>query len=522
MTGFVRTTLQDLVLAIPIKTKWEGALPGIPVTGVTYNHREVIAGNIFVAHRGLKVDGHDFIPQAIERGAVAVVGTRGISHTSVPYIQVDDAREALAYLSAAFYNFPGHDLTVIGVTGTDGKTTTANLIYNILMAADIRAGIISTVNAVLGDEVVDTGFHVTTPEAPEVQRYLSRMRAAGLTHVVLELTSHGLAQHRVSGCGFDIAVVTNVTHEHLDYHGDYQHYLAAKGRLFSMLSATPVKPQGNPRLGVLNRDDQSYDYLHQITETNQVSYSINAHADIRAVDIRYAADMSSFTVVGPRFEQKIETRLAGAFNVSNCLAAISATVVGLGIDPATAAAGIAQQHPVPGRMERIKMGQAFLAMVDFAHTPNALRQVLETARQMTRGRVIAIFGSAGLRDREKRRMMAEVSAELADISILTAEDPRTEPLDAILAEMMAGALSKGGVIDQNVLVVPDRGEALRLGVKLAAADDLVISCGKGHEQSMCFGETEYPWDDRTAMRSALAELMGKNGPEMPYLPTNTE
>jgi len=519
MIGFVRKTLQDLILSVPIQTNWEGMLPAVPVTGITYNHREVVAGNVFVAHRGLKVDGHDFISQAIERGAVAAVGTQEFQDLPVPYIRVEDAREALAYLSAAFYNFPGHDLTVIGVTGTDGKTTTANLIYNILLTADKRAGIISTVNAVLGDEVVDTGFHVTTPEAPEVQRYLSRMLIAGLTHVVLEATSHGLAQHRVDGCEFDVAVVTNVTHEHLDYHGSYQAYLEAKARLFSLLADTAVKQQGNPRLGVLNFNDPSYDFLHKIITNNQASYSVWGDADVHAANIRYGADTSTFTVIGPGFEQHIQTSLVGPFNVSNCLAAIAATVIGLGIDPAIAAKGIASQRGVPGRMERIRMGQNFMAIVDFAHTPNALRQVLETARQMTSGRVIAIFGSAGLRDREKRRLMAEASAELADVTILTAEDPRTESLDDILAEMTDGAVSRGGVLGQSLLVVPDRGDALRNGIRQAAANDLVIACGKGHEQSMCFGEVEYPWDDRTAMRAGLAELMGMDGPEMPYLPT---
>jgi UDP-N-acetylmuramoyl-L-alanyl-D-glutamate--2,6-diaminopimelate ligase len=287
-----------------------------------------------------------------------------------------------------------------------------------------------------------------------------------------------------------------------------------------MLADTPGKLQGNPRLGVMNRDDQSYDYLDKLTEINKVSYSIGGEGDIRAIDIQYGPDTSSFTVIGPEFEQRVETSLLGSFNVSNCLAAISATVVGLGIDPATAAAGIAAQHGVPGRMERINMGQPFMAIVDFAHTPNALRQALNAARLMTKGKLIAVFGSAGLRDREKRKLMAEVSAELADFSILTAEDPRTESLDAILAEMTAGAVSRGGVVGESVWVVPDRGEALRTAVRLSGPNDLVIACGKGHEQSMCFGEAEYPWDDRTAMRCVLAELVGVDGPEMPFLPTH--
>lgn len=519
MVGFVKRTLRKMVDLLPVKAYWVGELPRTLVTGVTYNHRELEPGNIFVAHRGMKVDGHDFIPQAIERGAIAVVGTRDLAGLEVPYIRVDDSREALAYLAAAFYNFPGHNLTMIGVTGTDGKTTTANLIYQILLAAGLRAGIISTVNAVLGDEVVDTGFHVTTPEAPEVQRYLSRMDTAGLTHVVLESTSHGLAQHRVTGCEFDIAVVTNVTHEHLDYHGDYQGYLDAKARLFRMLSVTRPKVQGNPRLGVLNRDDESYAYLSSATSVRQISYGLKEGADLVASEIESSPAATSFTVQGPYFRQRFSTTLVGGYNISNCLAAIAATVEGLGIDPGVAAEGVAALRGVPGRMERIHMGQAFTAIVDFAHTPNALKQVLLTCRQVTSGKIIAVFGSAGLRDREKRHLMAEVAADLANFTILTAEDPRSESLDDILKTMAAALVNKGGIEGKNFLVVPDRGEAIRTAVRSAGPDDLVIACGKGHEQSMCFGEREYDWDDRVAMRSALAELLGMKGPDMPYLPT---
>jgi UDP-N-acetylmuramoyl-L-alanyl-D-glutamate--2,6-diaminopimelate ligase len=226
--------------------------------------------------------------------------------------------------------------------------------------------------------------------------------------------------------------------------------------------------------------------------------------------------------VGPGFRQPIQTSLMGFYNVSNCLAAICATVLGLGIDPQAAAVGISNLRGVPGRMEQIFMGQSFIAIVDFAHTPNALSQVLQAARQMTTERVITVFGSAGLRDREKRRMMAEVAAERADIAILTAEDPRSESLDGILAEMAEGACARGGVEGQTFYRVRDRGEAIRQAITMARPGDVVIACGKGHEQSMCFGQTEYPWDDRMALRAALAEALSATGPKMPYLPTQDE
>jgi len=490
-----------------------------PVVGVTADSRQVRPGWLFVACAGGGTDGHRYVPDAVARGAAAVVGEQVVSGLAVPYLRVGNSRRALAYLAAAFHGHPARRLVMVGVTGTDGKTTTCNLIYRILLAAGLKAGLISTVNAVIGDRVLDTGFHVTTPEAPEVQGYLAMMLDAGLSHVVLETTSHGWAQYRVDACEFDVGVVTNVTHEHLDYHGSYENYRAAKARLFLSLAETLPKPTGNPRLSVLNRDDSSYAYLSGIAPGPQTSYGLDAAADIRAVDVRYAPSGLHFTARGQGPDVEVSSPLIGGFNVSNCLAALTAALRGLGIDPAAAADGIAALEGVPGRMERIDLGQPFTAIVDFAHTPNALRVAIETVRLLTDKRVITVFGSAGLRDREKRRMMAEVSAELADLTILTAEDPRTESLDAILEEMAAGARSKGGVEEKTFWRVPDRGEAIRLGVRLAAPGDVVVACGKGHEQSMCFGTTEYLWDDRTAMRAALSGLLKMPGPQMPFLPT---
>ncbi|MDP3451061.1 MAG: UDP-N-acetylmuramoyl-L-alanyl-D-glutamate--2,6-diaminopimelate ligase [Anaerolineaceae bacterium] len=492
----------------------------VEITDIHFDSRKVSAGSLFVALTGGSADGHDYIPAAIANGAAAVVGTMDLSLT-VPYIKVKDSREALAYLAASFNDHPGRKLTVVGVTGTDGKTTTSNLLFQILKIAGIKAGLVSTVNAVIGDEVIDTGFHVTTPEATEVQQLLAKMVRAGLTHVVLETTSHGLAQHRVTGCEFDVAVVTNITHEHLDYHGSYEGYRSAKARLFALLNETKEKAFGNPRLAVLNADDEVYSYLNEFVKGSKCSYSIKGSGNVNASSIRYSPSGTDFVVEVNKAIVSVHCNLPGAFNVSNCLAAFTAAVEGLGIDAQVAARGIAELPGVSGRMEWIDLGQPFSAIVDFAHTPNALLRAIETARQMTHGRVIAIFGSAGLRDRQKRRMMAETSVKMADITILTAEDPRTESLEDILAEMADEAVKAGGVEGQTFFRVPDRGDAIRLGVKLAQPGDLVMPCGKGHEQSMCFGAVEYPWDDRTALRAALAEYMQVKGPRMPELPTSS-
>jgi UDP-N-acetylmuramoyl-L-alanyl-D-glutamate--2,6-diaminopimelate ligase len=489
------------------------------ITGVASDSRMVKPGNLFVALIGGSTDGHLYIPEAVKQGAAAIVGCLPIQGLHIPYLQVQDSRKALPHLVAAFYGFPGRNLTVIGVTGTDGKTTTTNLIYSILRQAGYKCGMISTINAVIGDQILDTGFHVTTPDAPDVQRYLAQMVNAGLTHVVLEVTSHGLAQYRVDACEFDIAVITNITHEHLDYHGSFESYRSAKARLFTSLNSTLAKAKGNFRLAILNRDDASYDYLSQVSTGSILSYGFHPEADIRPDDIRYKKDGLEFEVVGMDRKFSCQCSLLGDFNISNCLAAITATVYALKVDHIPAQAGISSVKVIPGRMESISLGQDFTAIVDFAHTPNALKIALETARKHTHNKVIAVFGAAGLRDRQKRRMMAEISHELANISILTAEDPRTESLEEILAEMAAGAISKGGIEGESFWRIPDRGEAIRFAISQAASGDVVISCGKGHEQSMCFGDIEYAWDDRTAMRAALSQHLGIPGPHMPYLPT---
>jgi len=496
-------------------------VPDIPINGISIDSRSVKPSDLFVAMTGGTVDGHNYIQKAIDNGAVAVVGEKEMDELSVPYIRLENTRQALTWIAGSFHDWPGRKLTVVGITGTDGKTTTTNLLYQILLAANIKAGMISTVNAVIGDEILDTGFHVTTPDAHDVQRYLAKMVNAGLTHVVLETTSHGWSQHRVDACEFDIGVVTNITHEHMNEHGSYENYRAAKARLFTSLEITLEKPQGNPRLGIINRDDvKSFDFLNDFIKVNKLNYGLSADADICAVDILYSPSGINFTARSRDFQVDVTSRLVGAFNVSNCLAALTAAVYGLHIEPETAAKGISSLEGISGRMERIDMGQNFTAIVDFAHTPNALKSALEAVRPMTNGRVICVFGSAGLRDKEKRRMMAETSAELADLTVLTAEDPRTESLDGILEEMAAGARSRGGSEDEAFWRVPDRGKAIRFALKLAHPGDIVISCGKGHEQSMCFGQTEYLWDDRTAMRAALAEYLGMNGPQMPYLPSS--
>ena len=500
-------------------------IPKIEILGIESDSRKVKKGDLFIALEGGSTDGHDFINSAIDRGAVAIVGRKNISQLRVPYFQTDNPRKSLAFLAAALYDNPARRLTMIGVTGTDGKTTTVNLIFNILLACGIKAGMISTVNAVIGDEMIDTGFHVTTPDAIEIQSLLKKMVDNGITHVVIETTSHGLDQFRVDACEFDIAVITNITHEHLDYHGNYEGYLNAKFKLIDALVNTCEKENGNPRLAILNRDDISYSIINdrladaRYYSINTFNYGLSDDAQICPENISSSPGELNFDlkIFGQSF--RINSPLIGSFNIYNILAAISAAAIGLKLEIDCVIRGIRSMKSVPGRMEQIDFGQDFTAIVDFAHTPNALKSALQTARQLTSGQLIVVFGSAGLRDREKRRMMAEVSLNNADISIFTAEDPRTESLSAILCEMADEAERHGGIVNKNFYKIEDRGEAIRKAVNLANKGDIVMACGKGHEQSMCFGETEYPWDDRIAMQAALAENMKLRGPKMPWLPT---
>jgi len=475
--------------------------PHVEIGGLAYDSRRVRPGDLFVAIKGLNADGHDYIPQAIERGAVAIVGERPFLRPTIPYVLVPNSRRALALLSAAFHGYPARSLRVIGVTGTDGKTTTVNLIRAILEAWGHRAGTISTVNAIIGGRCYDTGLHTTTPEAPDVQRYLARMVAAGAEYAVLEATSHGLDQHRVTGCDFDVAVLTNITHEHLDYHRTFERYRQAKARLFRSLATSFRKP-GTPKVAVLNADDASFAHFRAIPADRHLSYGLQRPADVTARGIVHSPKATTFVAVTPDGEFEVRTPLIGPFNVYNVLAAI-AVGVSQGVPFEAMRRGIAGFRGVEGRMERVDLGQDFAAIVDFAHTPNALRRALEAARGLARGRVIVVFGCPGLRDAAKRPMMGEVAGRLADRIVLTADDPRTEDVNDIIAQIAEGCERAGRREGEDYWRVPDRAEAIEFAVGMARAGDVVIAAGKGHERSLALGTEEIPWSDRETLRRAI-------------------
>jgi UDP-N-acetylmuramoyl-L-alanyl-D-glutamate--2,6-diaminopimelate ligase len=497
------TSADALVQALPRVTlhHWRP----LEIGAIRSDSRAVEPGDLFVAIPGVSVDGHRYVGDALRRGAVACVVERPLPELDgVPTAVVPDTRQALAYLHAAWQGFPGRRLRVIGVTGTDGKTTTTRLISSILRAAGRATASVDTVAANIGGQELDTGFHTTTPDAAALQAYLAEMAAQGMEYAVLETTSHGLAQHRVAACEYDVAVVTNITHEHLDYHGSYEAYREAKALLFRALYESYRKP-GVDKVAVLNADDSSYAYLKPIPADRQISYGLAQPADLTARDIVDSPAGLQFVAVGLGSELPLSSPLVGRYNVHNILAAVA---VGLsqGLAPEQIRAGVEAMPGVVGRMERIQRGQPFTVIVDFAHTPYSLESALKAVRALTAGRVIVAFGCAGLRDRLKRPWMGEIAGRLADRTIITAEDPRTEPLEDIMEEIAAGCRQAGRAEGEGYWREGDRQEAIRMALAMAQPGDLVIVTGKAHERSMCFGTVEHPWSDHEAVEEGLRSL----------------
>jgi len=378
--------------------------------------------------------------------------------------------------------YPARHLKVIGITGTDGKTTASHLIYSILQEAKLPVAMISTVAAFVGDKELDTGFHVTTPDAKFLQPFLKGLVNEGIEYLALETSSHGLDQHRVLGCNFLIGVLTNITHEHLDYHKTFEKYLAAKGKLFRKV-----------KIAVLNRDDKHFNYLKQVARRAKiVTYGIDKKADFTPEKFKF------------------RTKLPGKYNLYNCLAAIATTSI-LGIDDKTIRKAILLFKPIKGRMEEIKEGQKFRVIIDFAHTPNGLEKALTTLKdQKGKSKLIVVFGCAGERDVRKRPMMGEIATKLADLIILTAEDPRTEDVDQIIEQIAEGCQKAGGIEDESFFRVSDRQEAIGFAIqKLAKKNNIVAICGKGHERTMCFGKTEIPWSDQKVAKKAIKGIRKK-------------
>jgi UDP-N-acetylmuramoyl-L-alanyl-D-glutamate--2,6-diaminopimelate ligase len=470
------------------------------VRAIAYDSRKVKEGSLFVAIPGFHRDGIDFVPDAVKNGAIAVVAERKVRMT-LPVAVVPDARAALADLAAEFFDHPTDRLRVAAVTGTDGKTTTVHLVSDVLEAVGLRTGYATTVDFKLADNEWQNDTRQSTQEALEIQEFCAELLVAGGTWGVLEATSHALALRKMRGIDVDLAIFTNLSPEHLDFHGTLQAYLEAKGILFEML--TQGRDKGVPKAAVLNADDPHWRYLaDRAAGARLISYGIAALADVQATVT--AADANGSRLKITAFGETVDLRLplVGRFNAHNALAAIGAGLAA-GATLAQCRDALARARPVRGRMDRIDAGQPFTVIVDYAHTPESLEKVLALLRPLTPGKLIAVFGSAGERDRTKRPKLAAAAAKYADHFVITQEDPRLEDPALILAEIEAGAVDAGKQRDRDYRVIDDRTEAINAAIAAADDGDTVLLAGKGHEGSIIVGEEKLPWDEAAVARAAL-------------------
>jgi UDP-N-acetylmuramoyl-L-alanyl-D-glutamate--2,6-diaminopimelate ligase len=467
-------------------------LPGARVVGdgsvgvkeLAYDSRKVEPGTLFCCVVGEKSDGHQFGVRAVEDGAVALVVERELTEVDVPQVIVSDSRAAMAPLAARFYGDPTAELRVVGVTGTNGKTTTAFLIHEVLKAAEYPCGLLGTVKQIVGG--VEKEVVRTTPEAIELQSTFRQMLDGGDEACAMEVSSHAMTLHRADAIHFEVAIFTNLTQDHLDFHADMEDYFLAKRKLF----------EAGPKTAIVNVDDP---YGRRLAEEFEcLTFSAEgAAADYSARDVSFDAGGARFRVG----EMELRTGLPGHFNVANALGAFAAAEA-MGVGAEIAAAGLARAARVPGRFEPIDEGQGFSVLVDYAHTPDSLENVLRAARRLTGGRLISVFGAGGDRDRDKRPKMGRAGAELSDLAIVTSDNPRSEDPEAIVAEVAAGA---EGV--PRLQVVVDRREAIALALGRAEPGDTVVIAGKGHEQGQEFeAGRKIPFDDREVAREELWKL----------------
>jgi len=484
-TTVVPLKLSDILAGVPAE------LPSVDpaVTGVAYRSDRVVPGDAFFCISGFTHDGHDFAPDAVARGASAVVVARPMQGVDAPQAVVPDVRRALALASGVAAGSPSAKMDVIGITGTNGKTTTTYLVEAILRAAGVRTGIIGTVETRIGDERLPA--QRTTPESADLQSLLANMLARGVHGVAMEVSSHAIDLHRVDGVRFAVAAFTNLTQDHLDYHNTIEEYWSVKRRLFTEMA---------PRASVVNVDDP---YGRELAEALGDALTVGRAVDaaVRAMEVQLRHDGTSFTLATPVGSVPVHLPLAGSYNVSNALVAAGCALA-LGVPLETIAEGLAAAPQVPGRLERIDAGQPFSVLVDYAHTPDSLSKALGAARRFTDGRVITVFGCGGDRDPDKRPMMGRAAGEAADLAIVTSDNPRSEDPVSIILQVEDGL--KEVAADYEVEV--DRRRAIRRAVALACPGDTVLIAGKGHEDYQIFADRTIHFDDREVAREELGRL----------------
>lgn len=480
----------------------------IRITDITADSRQAEAGSLFICLKGAHVNGHDFVPAAVSKGACAVIASEKVQvPEGVTVIYVQDTRKAMEDIVPFFFDYPARKLRMIALTGTNGKTTTTHIIAHILHKAGYKTGVIGTIHALVGDKELPT--HNTTPDVIDLQRLLYLMVQEKVTHVCMEVSSHSLVLGRVAGCEFDTAVFTNLTEDHLDFHKTMDNYAKAKAILFAMVSSS--EHTKDRKSAWINQDDP---YAHVMAEAVSDTglcpvgtYSgTNPDADLYASDIRFTARASEFVLHYRGQEYPVRTNLAGRFNIYNVLGAIGAAI-GEGIPAEEIIEALQDFYSVPGRFELVNEGQNFGVVVDYAHTPDGLEKILLAAREIAKGRIIIVFGCGGDRDKLKRPIMGNISGTYADIAIVTSDNPRTEDPLTITEEVAAGvkqAKEKKPLLEYEV--IPDRRTAIQRAIALAQEDDLVIIAGKGHEDYQILKDRTIHFDDREEAREALKKV----------------
>ena len=489
MTEGVSENVKDL--------KIMGAQPGI-IEGICYDSRRATPNCAFVAIKGEAMDGHDFILDAIRHGATTVIAERRPAITipsRVTFVLTNDSRAALAKMADYFYDSPSTKLRVMGITGTNGKTTTSYIIQSIMKHAEIKCGRIGTT----GYDLLGTSLDAitTTPESLDLQKMMSMLVKTGASHLALEVSSHAIMQNRVKNVSFRTAVFTNLTQDHLDYHEDMEDYFSAKAGLFTKLS---------PKIAIINVDDPYGKRIVDITKSEKITYGIENSADFMAEDIRVGEKSVSMTIKTPNGDVAITSLLGGRYNVYNILAA-SAVAVSEGRSLEQIKEGVESLKTVPGRMERVDEGQPFLAIVDYAHTGDALKNVIKSARELTKGKVITVFGCGGDRDKGKRPLMGETAWKLSDKIVVTSDNPRTEKPREIIEDILKGIKGKDNPQGEMKVEI-DRKEAIRMAVMLAEHGDLLLVAGKGHENYQIIGTKKTHFDDKEVLREAINKRYG--------------
>lgn len=469
------------------------------ITGIEHDSRKAETGTLFVCIKGVHVDGHKFISQAVNAGAKAILTTRETVEVpaGVAILRVPDLNKALDTIVPYFHDYPARSMRIIGITGTNGKTTTSYITRAILRAAGYRVGLIGTIQIMIEDEVYP--IHNTTPDVVELQHTLAIMRDKGMDYVVMEVSSHALDQDRVAGIEFDTAVFTNLTQDHLDYHKTLENYMLAKAKLFDKVSEAGVK---NGKTAVVNIDDAAGNVMLEHAKCRHITYAIDKKADLRATAINVLASGANFTLNNEAFgKMPLKLHITGIFNVYNVMSAVGAALAE-NIESAVIAKVLQEFTSVPGRFELVKAGQDFSIIVDYAHTPDGVENVLKTARKIAKKKIIAVFGCGGDRDRTKRPIMGRLAAELADVVIATSDNPRSEDPEFILNEVETGVKEKIGNKQHEKIV--DRRQAIFRAVALAQTDDIVVILGKGHENYQILKDKTIHFDDKEVAREAVA------------------